>query len=196
MARSLRDYVPVCRADIRQEVELAIEHAVENHVRGYIRRYTGATLGGIEGSLAAQREQLTHMGDRLNRVLIRIEILEDRMTAAEAREDAAAARLAEVIGLLKAEIPSLREQLAAALGSQEAFAAGKVSEALDSRALRDAERLEALVAEADALVTVMPSVPEVPVVPVPEPGAPAELPDEPTPVDGVPTTDVPAEPAP
>lgn len=97
----------------------------------------------------------------------RLHDLETRMTSAES---AAFTRAAEVVGLIKAEFASLRQQVA------EAATAGAA--ALEADAQTDADRINGLI---DELVTVLPA--DVPEVPVPEPGAPAELPVDPAPSD-------------
>ncbi len=93
-------------------------------------------------------------------VLRRIEHMESRVTNAE---NAAYARAAEVVGLIRAEFASLRQQV------QNAGTAGAA--ALEADAQADADRITGLI---DELAAELPA--DVPDVPVPDPGAPAELP--------------------
>lgn len=90
----------------------------------------------------------------------RLNTLESRMSSAEA---AAYARAAEVVGLIKAEFASLRQQVS------DAAAAGAA--ALENDAQADADRITGLI---DELAAELPA--DVPDVPVPDPGQPAELP--------------------
>jgi len=86
-------------------------------------------------------------------------------SAMSSAENLAYERAAQLVGLIKAEFVSLREQLDAS------------AQALEGDAQADADRLNGLL---DELATVVPA--EVPEVPTPAPGEPAELPSEP--VDG------------
>jgi len=104
---------------------------------------------------AARDELDLHILERLNN-------LEARMTSAE---NDAYARAAEVVGLIKAEFASLRQQV------QDAATAGAA--ALEQDAQADADRINGLI---DELASVLPA--EVPDVPVPAPGEAAELPDD------------------
>lgn len=118
------------------------------------------------------RRQNTH--DELTvSMLTRLNHLENRMSSAES---AAYARAAEVVGLIKAEFASLRQQVA------DAATAGAA--ALEADAQADADRINSLI---DELAEVLPA--DVPEVEVPAPGAPAELPSDPAP-----EPEVPAEP--
>lgn len=109
--------------------------------------------------------------DELNlSVLRRINEVETRMTTAE---NAAYARAAEVVGLIRAEFASLRQQVS------EAATAGAA--ALEADAQADADRITGLI---DELAAELPA--DVPDVPVPDPGAPAELPES-LPADDGPT---------
>lgn len=116
-----------------------------------------------------ERDELTVLA------LQRINRLETRMTNAE---NAAYARAAEVVGLIKAEFASLRLQVS------DAATAGAA--ALEADAQADADRITGLI---DELAAELPA--DVPDVPVPDPGEPAELPTE-----EEPTEEPPAEPTP
>lgn len=117
--------------------------------------------------------RVTEAEDELDiSILRRIEHLENRMTSAE---NTAYARAAEVVGLIRAEFASLRQQV------QNAATAGAA--ALEADAQVDADRIAGLV---DELASVLPAT--VPDVPVPAPGEPAELPAEPV-------TETPTDPA-
>lgn len=111
-------------------------------------------------------------------MLRRLNHLENRMSSAES---AAYVRAAEVVGLIKAEFASLREQVA------------NSDAALEADAQADADRINVLI---DELVTVLPA--DVPDVEVPAPGAPAELPEapaEPAPAEPVtPADEAPVDP--
>lgn len=109
-------------------------------------------------------------------MLARLNHLENLMSSAES---AAYARAAEVVGLIKAEFASLRQQVADAANAGAA--------ALEADAQADADRINGLI---DDLVTVLPV--DVPEVEVPAPGAPAELPSDPAPAE----PEAPADPAP
>jgi hypothetical protein len=114
------------------------------------RRETERRFDDLWSYVMDQTEEITKMGER--------------MTSAE---NEAYARAAEVVGLIKAEFASLREQLDSS------------AEALSADAQADADRLNGLM---DELASVLPA--EVPEVPTPEPGQPAELPAEDAPADG------------
>lgn len=114
-------------------------------------------------ALTSVHADLAEHGKTLARHARAINALETRMTTAE---NAAYARAAEVVGLIRAEFASLREQVA------NAATAGAA--ALEADAQADADRITGLVNE---LVSVLPAT--VPDVPVPDPGQPAELPAEP-----------------
>lgn len=106
-----------------------------------------ATRGQVENLwsyVLGQTEHITRIGER--------------MTTAE---NEAYVRAAQLVGLIKAEFASLRQQLA----DKDA--------ALNADAQADADRLNGLL---DELATVVPA--DVPDVPVPDPGQPAELPDD------------------
>lgn len=91
--------------------------------------------------------------------------METRMTSTE---NAAYARAAEIVGLVRAEFASLRDELDRALQGADAA----VAEALEADATADADRITALV---DELAAVLPA--DVPDVAVPGPGEAAVLPD-------------------
>lgn len=96
--------------------------------------------------------------------------LEERVTNAE---NAAYARLGELVGLIRAEFESLRAQVDRAVQDKDAAVAAGVESALSEDAAADTARLEGLIGE---LESVLPA--EVPEVEVPQPGQPAELPDD------------------
>lgn len=110
--------------------------------------------------LTAPWTALSDMQAQLTRLQMKSIELETRMTSAE---NAAYARAAEVVGLIKAEFASLRQQVA------DAATAGAA--ALEQDAQTDADRINGLI---DELAEVLPA--EVPDVPVPAPGEAAELP--------------------
>lgn len=121
--------------------------------------------------------------DHLNR---RINDLEDRMTSVEQQTWD---QLGRLVGVVIAEVKSLRETVAAkdaalaatqeALAGADAAAAEQVRAALDADSASDVERVVGLLGQ---LADVVPA--EVPDVPVPAPGEPAEAP---TPPPGEPT---------
>lgn len=90
----------------------------------------------------------------------RIKNLETRMTAF----DDALQQAARIVGLVQAEVTSLRQQLAA----EETDDQAQVDAAVADARQRDADRLNDLVGQ---LATVLPA--DVPDVPVPDPGQPA-----------------------
>lgn len=96
--------------------------------------------------------------------------LEEKVTNAE---NAAYARLGELVGLIRAEFESLRAQVDRAVQDKDAAVAAGVESALSEDAAADTARLEGLIGE---LESVLPA--EVPDVEVPQPGQPAELPDD------------------
>ena len=101
---------------------------------------------------------------------VALERLEDRVSTAE---NAAYARLGELVGLIRAEFESLRAQVDRAVQDKDAAVAAGVESALSEDAAADTARLEGLIGE---LESVLPA--EVPDVEVPQPGQPAELPDD------------------
>jgi len=118
------------------------------------------------GKAATQRsltDLWTYMVGQTDATTYALLRLESRMTNAE---NAAYARAAEVVGLIRAEFASLRLQI------QDAATAGAA--ALESDAQADADRITALV---DELASVLPA--DVPDVPTPAPGDPAEIPTDP-----------------
>lgn len=102
--------------------------------------------------------ELARMQAQIRNLQSEIVTLRSAMSSAES---AAYERAAEVVGLIRAEFASLRDQLA------------NSDVALEADAQADADRLNGLV---DELVSVLPA--EVPEVSVPDPGQPAELPAE------------------
>lgn len=99
--------------------------------------------------------------------------LERMRTDMTSAEDRAYARAGEVVALLRAEFASLRSQVDAAVADKEAAVQAGIESALADDSAADAARVESLITE---LESVLPA--EVPQVPVPEPGQPAELPNE------------------
>lgn len=101
--------------------------------------------------------------------------LEYRMSVNEERQSAARARLGEVLGLIKAELGSLKGQVQAAIADKDT--------AIDARVGTDADRLEELVGVAEAILSSDnaegPAV-DVPAVEEPAPGEPAVLPEDST----------------
>lgn len=126
------------------------------------RRETSDALEALWDYVIAQTEATTQALQRTG----------ETMTSAE---DAAYARAGEVVALLKAEFASLRSQVDAAVADKDAAVQAGVSAALNEDSARDAERVEGLLGE---LESVLPAQAEVPEVDVPDPGQPAELPNE------------------
>ena len=115
---------------------------------------------------ALWREHLTE----IEATTVALTTLEERVTNAE---NAAYARLGELVGLIRAEFTSLREQVDRAVQDKDAAVQAGVESALSDDAAADTARLEGLIGE---LESVLPA--EVPEVEVPQPGQPAELPDD------------------
>lgn len=131
------------------------------------------------------RQLWNHVLDHESLVTDKLIEMEERMTSTE---QAAYARLGELVGLVKAEFASLRQQVDQAVADKDAAVAAGVASALGEETAADVERLNGLIAELEAVVPV-----PVPEVPVPDPGQPAELPTD----SGVetPTEPTPGEPS-
>lgn len=94
----------------------------------------------------------------------RLTLLEDRMTAFDDKLVQAAA----LVGRIRAEFQSLRDQLAAEQAAEQADDQAQVDTAVAAARDADAARVGGLV---DALAELLPA--DVPELPVPEPGQPA-----------------------
>lgn len=142
-------FSPITRNEIAAEVARQLSEQTDDQIRVLVQLH----IRDIETHIAGLEENITLLGER--------------MTSAE---NTAYARAAEVVGLIKAEFESLRQQVS------EAATAGAA--ALEQDAANDAERISGLVAELETVLpSVVPTPPvEIPEVPVPEPGQPAELP--------------------
>lgn len=89
-------------------------------------------------------------------------------------ESAIFQRIADMIGVVKAEFASLKQQLDLAMQDKQQA----IEQALGDDAAADAARLEGLLNELSSVVDQAPEIPaEVPDVPVPDPGEPAEQPE-------------------